>query len=339
MFEEMTYEAILDEMLSHVTSDVDKREGSVIYDALAPCAYQLAQNYYNLNNFIDLVSGDTAVGIYLDRVVADYGIIRKTATQAVRKITTSGPVELGTRWGINDTSYAITELIATNVYKATCEQLGVIGNTYAGALENIDNVSGITAALTDILTSGQDEESDDNLRARLYAYLQRASTSGNAFNYKEWALLVPGVGNAKAFPLWDGNGTVKVIVVNSNMEIEESLESIVYNYIETVRPIGALVTVDSPEGRSINIVANIVLDGSVTYENIISSFTTAVTAYLKELIFETYSVSYARIGSILLSTSGIADYNGLQVNGGTGNITIGEMDMPILGTIMLKEVA
>ncbi len=337
MFEGMTYEVILEDMLNQVSNDVDKREGSVIYDALAPCAYHLAQIYFGLDFWIDLVSGDTAVGEFLDRVVADYGLTRKPATYAVRKITTSGPVDIGTRWGLNDTSYSITELVSTNVYKATCEQLGDIGNSYTGTLENIDNVSGITATLTDILTSGQDEETDENLRARLYAYLQRPSTSGNAINYKEWAMLVPGVGNAKVFPLWDGNGTVKIIIVDSNMEIDTSLETQVYNYIETVRPIGAQVTVDSPEGKTINIIANIVLDGSETFENVVSAFTVAVRNHLKELVFETYSVSYAKIGSLLLSIPGITDYNSLRVNGGTANITISEAEMPILGTINLTE--
>ena len=338
MFEEMTYESILQDMLRRVTSDVDKREGSIIFDALAPAAYQLAQVYFNLNNFIDLVSGDTAVGEYLDRVVADYGLTRKPATQAIRKVVASGSIAAGTRWGLNDTSYTITEIITGNTYKAVCGQFGEIGNTYAGTLENIDNVSGITATLTDIITSGQDEESDDNLRERFYAYLQRPSTSGNAFNYREWAMLVPGVGDAKVFPLWNGNGTVKVIVVNSNMEIDESLESIVSAYIETVRPIGADITVDSPEGKEIGVTADIVLDGSVSYENVVLGFTSAVTEYLKSLVFETYSVSYAKVGSILLSTPGISDYSGLQLNGGTGNIPIVETEMPILGVMNLTEV-
>ena len=35
MWENMTYENILNDMLSRVPSNVDKREGSVIYDALA----------------------------------------------------------------------------------------------------------------------------------------------------------------------------------------------------------------------------------------------------------------------------------------------------------------
>lgn len=338
MWENMTYNAILENMLSRVPSDVDKREGAVIYDALAPCAYKLAETYYQLNNFIDLVSGDTAVGEYLDRVVADYGITRKNPTYAVRKIVTTGPVNIDTRWGLADTSYTITELLSSNVYSAACNQIGETGNQYSGALENIDNVSGITATLTDIITSGTDEETDDNLRTRFYTYLQRPSTSGNAFNYREWAMLVPGVGDAKVFPLWDGNGTVKVIVVNSNMEIDTSLESLVFDYIETVRPIGALVTVDSPGEKTIPISANIVLDGSVAYEDVISVFNASIANYYKDLVFETYSVSYAKIGSLLLSIAGISDYNSLLVGGGTANISISEMEMPIVGTIALTEV-
>ena len=51
MYEDRTYENILQEMLDRVTEDVDKREGSVIYDALAPAAYFLADQYFQLNNF------------------------------------------------------------------------------------------------------------------------------------------------------------------------------------------------------------------------------------------------------------------------------------------------
>lgn len=338
MFETMTYENILNSMLDSVTSDIDKREGSVIYDALAPCALKLSETYFYLNNFLDLVSGDTAVGEYLDRVVADYGLTRKSATYAARKITTTAPVDIGTRWGLNGTSYKITALKSTNVYSATCEQLGIIGNTYGGTLENIDNVSGVTATLTDILTAGRDEETDDNLRARLYAYLQRPSTSGNAFNYKEWALLVPGVGDAKVFPLWDGNGTVKVLIVDSNMAIDETLEPTVSAYIETVRPIGATVTIDSPTSQQINVTANVVLDGTHIIADVQAAFTTALTAYLKDTVFDVYSVSYAKIGGLLLSTAGVEDYNTLLVNDGTANITIGETEMPIIGTITLTEV-
>lgn len=44
----MTYEELLQAMLDRVPSNVDKREGSIIYDALAPCAYFLAQQNFQL---------------------------------------------------------------------------------------------------------------------------------------------------------------------------------------------------------------------------------------------------------------------------------------------------
>ena len=338
MFESMTYESILTDMLSRVTSNVDKREGSIIYDALAPCAHQLAQTYFDLNNFINLVSGDTAVDEYLDRVVADYGITRKAATYAVRKIETTAAVNIGTMWGISDTTYAITALLSTNVYSATCEQSGDIGNTYSGTLENIDNVSGVTATLTDIITSGEDEETNDNLRARFYVQIQSPSTSGNADNYKEWALEVVGCGDAKVFPLWDGAGTVKVLVVDENMAIDSGLPDIVATHIETVRPIGAMVTVASPTGKTIGATANVTLDGSKTIADVQTAFTAALAAYLKDTVFDVYSVSYAKIGSLLLDTAGVQDYDTLLVNTGTANITIGNEELPIAGIVTLTEV-
>jgi uncharacterized phage protein gp47/JayE len=333
----MTYENILKDMLSKVSSDVDKREGSVIFDALAPCAYQLAQTYFMLNNFIDLVSGDTAVGEYLDRVVADYGITRKPETYAVRKIVSSGSIEVGTRWGLGDTTYKITAKLSTNIYSATCEQAGNIGNTYSGTLENIDNINGITATLTDIITSGEDEESDENLRVRFYTQVQSVSTSGNVYDYRNWALDVPGCGDAKVFPLWNGAGTVKVLVVDENMEVDDDLPVAVYDYIETVRPIGAIVTIESPTSQTINVTANVTLDGTQRLEDVQSAYTVSLTTYLQETIFDIYNVSYAKIGSLLLSTQGVKDYNSLLVNNDAANITIGDTEMPICGTIILSE--
>lgn len=338
MFEDMTYENILKDMLSRVTSDVDKREGSVIFDALAPCAYKLAETYFKLNNFIDLVSADTAVGEYLDRVVADYGIKRKAATYAVRKVEATAPVDIGTRWGLKDTTYVITEKMSDTEYKAKCEQLGSIGNQYSGLLDNIDNVPDATAVLTDIIISGEDEETDDSLRARFYNQIRTPSTSGNADHYRKWAMEVAGCGDAKVLPLWNGNGTVKVLVVDENMAVDEALPAAVAAHIETVRPIGAAVTVESPQEKVISISAGVVLDGSKTLNDVYTSFSKAFSEYLKDIVFKNYSISYARIGSLLLSTDGVADYVNLLVNGGAANITIGEAEVPVAGTIALTEV-
>ena len=55
-----TYEEILQGMLDKVPSDVDKQEGSVIYDALAPCAYFLAQQDFQLENYSEHALGSGA---------------------------------------------------------------------------------------------------------------------------------------------------------------------------------------------------------------------------------------------------------------------------------------
>ncbi|HUM45082.1 MAG TPA: baseplate J/gp47 family protein, partial [Fervidobacterium sp.] len=158
MWENMTYENILNDMISRVPSDIDKREGSIIYDALAPAAYKLAEAYFMLRNYVDLFFADTAVGEFLSLRTAELGITRRPATKAIRKIVTTGPVDVGTRWGLEDTTYIIIEKLTDFEYKAECEQPGSVGNVYSGLLDNIDNISGVTAELIDILIPGEDEE-------------------------------------------------------------------------------------------------------------------------------------------------------------------------------------
>lgn len=41
MFENMSYEGILQRMLDRVPNTFDKREGSIIFDALAPAAMEM----------------------------------------------------------------------------------------------------------------------------------------------------------------------------------------------------------------------------------------------------------------------------------------------------------
>ena len=170
MFEKMTYEAILQDMLNRVTSDVDKREGSIIYDALAPCAYYLADQYFRLDNFLDLLFADTAVGEYLDRCVGP-------ATYAVRKVTASGEIPIGSVWGIKEVTYIIQSELSPNQYRAVCGVAGVIGNQHSGALTLVSGSTSETAELTDILEAGADEESDELLRARYYNRVRLPATS------------------------------------------------------------------------------------------------------------------------------------------------------------------
>lgn len=334
----MTYEEFLQEMLDKVPSNVDKREGSIIYDALAPCAFFLAQQCFQIENYTDLVLPDTAIGEYLDRTVAAYGLSRKEATAAVRYMTTSGSVATGTRWAINDVVYTVSDYLSENLYEATCETAGEIGNQYSGILSPLSNVTGVSAALGDIITAGTDEETDAALRERFFSKVQLPATSGNAYHYQQWALEVPGCGAAKVFPLDNGPGTVTVLVVDDDHEVSETLPISVSEYIETVRPIGATVTVESPEKLIVSVTANVSLDGSATIDKITESFKAALSGFLKDTIFETYKLSYAKISSLLLDVVGVDDYDSFLLNGAVANVSVGTKQIPTIGSITLTEV-
>ncbi|MDD2402354.1 MAG: baseplate J/gp47 family protein [Clostridia bacterium] len=345
MFEDKTYENILDDMLTRVTSDVDKREGSIIYDALAPCAYQLAQNYFNMNNFIDLVFGDTSVGEYLDRVVAAYGISRNPATYAVRKIETTGEIDIGTRWGIFDTTYAITEVIATNIYKAQCEQIGELGNQYSGVLENIDNVDGVTANLTEILIVGEDEETDDALRTRYYNKVQNNVQDGNIKQYIEWADEFAGIGRSKVIPLWNGDNTVKVSILDATNDIATSeLIALFQIYLdpnseglgEGKAPIGSIVTVDTATGLNINISATITLNAGYTMEDAQTQAEEAIEQYFRDLSYAKTSVSLIALGSEILAKAAIASISDVLLNSVASDMSLGNEEIPQMGTVTLS---
>lgn len=336
MFESMTYETILAEMLSKVTNDIDKREGSVIYDALAPAAYHLAQVYFQLDNYKDLFFVDTAVDEYLDRKAADYGITRKIATYAIRKIITSGAVGIGTRWAIADVIYHITEQLETNVYQATCETAGEIGNTYSGNLENIDNVSGVTAMLTDIILSGSDLETDDALRNRIQEYLSNPSQEGNIAQYKNWATEYPGIGIAKVFPLWDGGNTVKIAITDSKFlpasndlitKFQEYMDPGVKGLGNGIAPIGSKVTVTGGTKKSVTVAANVVLADGYTEAEGVSD---AISTYLASITYDKNSVSYMRIGSVLLDCDSIAEVGDLTINNDTTDLILIEDEIPVL---------
>lgn len=83
--ENNTFEKILNRMLEQdVLTNVDKRVGSIIYDALAPCAMELANAYMMIDILEEQTYLMTATGANLDKRVYDYGISRMPASQALR---------------------------------------------------------------------------------------------------------------------------------------------------------------------------------------------------------------------------------------------------------------
>jgi len=337
MYEDMTYEYLMGAMLDRVKNDVDKREGSIIYDALGPTAYYLAEMYFLLAHYPDLVLPDTSADAYLERFAEAFGIVRKQAVKAVRKVTASAEIETGSRWQLHDSSYLITNRLAEFEYEAECEQYGSIGNHYYGVLESINNGGKVTAALEDVLITGAEAESDDALRTRLLARMQKPSASGNIYDYYNWAMSVNGVGAARVFPLADGPGTVKVVITGADKAAaDEALVRETADYIETVRPIGADVTVVSAVEKTININVKVKLQDGVYLSDARDAFEKSVEEFLKDKIFAVNYISLARIGNLLLGVDGVEDYAELTVNGEENNIAVADEEVAVAGAVRLE---
>lgn len=349
MWNDMTYENILNDMLERIPSDIDKRPGSIIYDALAPAAYKLAEMYFQLRNYVDLFFADTAVGEFLSRRTAELGITRRPATKAIRKIVTTGPVEVGTRWGLEDTTYIIIEKISDTEYKAECEQPGTIGNVYSGPLYNIDNISGITAELTEVLIPGEDEESDESLRQRYFESLVSQAYGGNIADYKQKVSALPGVGGVKVEPVWNGGGTVKLIIIDSEYnKPSDTLINEVQTAVDPVQnqgkgygiaPIGHIVTVVGVDEVGINVETQITLQSGYTWEDVKPAVEAAINDYFAELRSqwadsETLVVRISQIEVRVLAINGIVDIQNTKLNGQQQNIELGPYEIPVLGEVV-----
>lgn len=345
MYGEKTYENIMESMLARIGDDMDKREGSIIYDATAAVAYQLAQTYFLLENYLDLVFPDTSAGEYLDRFAASFHLARKMPVKAVRYGLFDREVPKGARFstaGEVSLVFAVRDFVKEEnggyTYLLECETSGIAGNDCSGSLIPIQYLEGLgRAELGGVKTPGTEEETDESLRERFFAKVRRPSTSGNVYDYYNWAMSCQGVGAAKVFPLSDGPGTVKVVIANGDQAAaDEDLLKRVWDFIEGVRPIGASVSVVSAVERAVNVNAKVRLAAGTNLGRAQKEFEQAVEAYLKKNSFTASEVSLARTGNLLMGVAGVEDYLDLMLNGEAENVRLSDEEIAVAGAVRLE---
>ncbi|WP_340025969.1 baseplate J/gp47 family protein [Paenibacillus sp. FSL K6-1096] len=351
MYEDQTYEALLERMLDRVPEGLDKREGSIIYDALAPAAAELAQMYVELEVNNNLFFPDTAEGEYLERSIAWTGITRQPAGKAQlgAKFYASGDVlldiPLGSRFSLGLLHYSAVEKLEPGTYRLESETAGTEGNQFSGTLLPVDYIAGLARGeVTSLLVPGTDAEPDEALRQRFFDSARRPATSGNKYHYMEWARQIQGVGGARVFPLWAGPKTVKVVIVNAEHRPASTLlVSGVQQYIDPApgmgegqAPVGAVVTVESATGKVIDVSAQVTLAAGYALQPVIDAFAAGLEEYRREKAFAATYISQSVIGALLLDTEGVVDYSGLKLNGGTANITLNETEVPLFGNVVLE---
>lgn len=351
----MTYEEILERCLERVTDDIDKREGSVVYTALAPAAAELAMMYSLLQAEIDRAFPDTATDVDLTNKAKERSVFRLPATAAVRKGLFTGAdskgidVPLGSRFSGGDVNYVATERIDVGVFRLTAEELGSIGNEYTGILFPIDYIEGLASAtLTDVLIYGEDEETDDSLRERYYASLQAATFGGNVADYRAKTEKIPGVGACKVFPVWNGGGTVKLVITDSTGGVPTAeLVQKVQQEIDPPglsglgkgwAPVGHSVTVEGVNGVGVNVEFKLTFEQGYTWDGIKANVTAALQKYLEDTVkgwadVESITIRTSQLEAKVLTVNGVLDIAETRLNNVTGNLTLASEEIPLIGTV------
>lgn len=208
MYENVTYETILERMLDRVSDKLDKREGSVIFDAHSPAAVEFQILYIELDTILREAYGDTASREYLIRRCAERGIMPHESTHAVLKgVFSPKSIDVsGQRFNIGALNFEAVEKIADGEYKVRCESAGTAGNQHLGTMTPIDYIDGLeTAELTELLIPGEDEEDTEELRSRYFSSFDEKAFGGNVQDYIEKTNSIAGVGSTKVTRVWNSD--------------------------------------------------------------------------------------------------------------------------------------
>ena len=345
MFSNQTYEAIKQRILDNINIDIDKREGSFTSNMVAPIVEELAKAYINMSDILSLGFIEDNFDTYLDKRVSEFGVYRKEGVKSTGEIKVEGKegatITNGTLIKANGLYFTVLndiELPIDNILYLEANEVGykynLLANTEFELVEKNDKITKLVNEAE--FTNGVDVETDEDLRKRFIKLVNNPSTSGNKAHYEEWALEVNGVGRAIVYPLWNGNGTVKVMIVgNDNKPVTEEIIEACELHISENMPIGCQLTVTTPTNLNIVINASIELKEGYELEEIQEEFETKLNEHLKTVTTE---LTYSKIYGLLANMAGIEDISELTLNDNNINISIAEDKIINISEINLSEV-
>lgn len=360
MFEDRTTEKLKEETLAEIDPavGVSTMAGSYADATVGPLCRQVSRVYQSLPAVLSMLFVDESSGPFLDLVGRDYhNLQRRAGTKARCAVTLTG--KAGTQVGAGTVFLTATGLAfrlrAAVSIGAGGSAVGELEAAEAGSAYNIApgslakmyvNLPGLEGYANTQGEGGADPESDTALYGRIDEARKRPRTSGNGWDYRGWAMEVPGVGEAKIVELEAGPGTVGVTVVDSNFEgASPKIVEDVKAAIQAKRPVGASVTVTAAGELEISVVAVVSLSGASTGE-VKAELEKRLRAYLQELIQQKcrsiyydpvsdvpYTLYYNRVLALLLTIDGVQTFTTLTVNDGTADLSIPASSVPVLGEV------
>jgi len=300
--EKQNFDFYLSQMMKNVPDDIDKRQGAIIYDALAPAAMVMAQQSLSLSNIVRETYLKTADGEFLDYRAVEHGTSRQlaTATQAKAKfLDNSGQpidnVEVGDRFAsLGDTPifYKVIKINADLTGMLEAEEVGTRPNGYFGQILPVTPNDILSwAEIVEVSIPAKNNETDEHLRNRLLSTDSWIAYGGNIADYLDMISKISAVGSAQVYPVWNGGGTVKLVILNNDlMPASETLLKQVKETIDPVdaesegyglAPIDHNVTVVAPKPVTIDISTKVEVDTQLDAESLKPKILAAIEDYFK----------------------------------------------------------
>lgn len=352
MYEDQTYENILNRTLSRVSTNVDKREGSVVMNSIAPVSAEHANLYILLDSIIRNGYVDTAnVREYIVLRCRERGINPYSATPATLKGKFNMEIPIGSRFNHDELNYTAKEFIEAvegyYYYQMECETVGEVGNRSFGELSSIEYIhKDLEGELVELLIPAEDEESTESLRERYLNSFNSNAYGGNKQDYKDKVKALDGVGGCIPIPVWAGGGTVKLLIIDSEFNVatpvliasvQEQVDPPPQGEGNGVAPIGHTVTVATPEELTVDITSTITLNDGYNWSQIREEIITALEEYFLELrkVWENESVivRISQIENRILNLEGVLDISDTRLNNVAENLTVQREYLPILGGV------
>ena len=371
--EVFSYQYLLEQVLATISPDIDTREGSIIYDALAPACMALAEKYMQLKLMYRAAFVSTSFDNYLDLKVADQGLVRMPATRAVKlgvfTDTEGSPFQglLGVRFSsIHPTDALIYVVIgehdALGSYRLQCESYGTVGNSYVGDLLPISHINGLgTSIMSTLLEPGQNVETDDNLRARFMMAVNTHSFGGNITQYRELLLAINGIGAVQVYPVvQDGDKIICSLITSDYLPISDDFITDLKIRIDPPEytgqgiglvPIGHQVIVTTPSRHVINIRLIVELQPGMSVGQVSQLIEDVISAHFKLLRSQwgdandsnqhSTIVFRSRLSAAVLTVQGVVNVSRLLLNGEDADIILSQtrdlQEVPILGGISYEQ--
>ncbi len=351
MFEEVTFETVLDQMLDRIDDTYDKRESSPIYAALAPAALEIVNIYAALGDMMEESFADTASREYLVRLAASRGMVPKEATKAIllaEVLPAEMELERDMEFTSEESIYRVLDKIGDGAYRLECKEAGEVGNLYTGQILPVDYIAGLeSAVIKEVLVYGEEEEETERFRRRYLDSFEADEFGGNKNEYKNRTLMQKGVGAVKVVPVWNGPGTVRLVILGKDYsKASESLLKEVQDVFDPEKngmgdglaPIGHVVTVDTVEEVPVTISADITFDNGYDWDTCREGVQSALEDYFKDMKKqwseqETLTVRISGMNVALLSVQGIVDIGNTKLNGAGSNLSVGPYEIPVFGGV------